>query len=87
MKTVLDAVPDISSYVIIAWRENNLSDAVEVKIACDGDAAKITAALRERFQGEIKVAPQITVAPPAEIEKLQLPDGVRKRRYFVDFRD
>ena len=87
MKTVLDAVPDISSYVIIAWRENNLSDAVEVKIACAGDAAKITAALRERFQGEIKVAPQITVAPPAEIEKLQLPDGVRKRRYFVDFRD
>lgn len=87
LKSVLDATPEISSYAIIARRENNLSDAVEVKIACAGDTAKITAALRERFQGEIKAAPQITAALPAEIEKLQLPDGARKRRYFVDLRD
>ena len=87
LKSVLDATPEISSYVIIARHENYLSDAVEVKIACAGDPAKITTFLRERFQGETKVAPQITAAPPAEIEKLQLPDGARKRRYFVDLRD
>ena len=73
--------------VIIARRENNLSDAVEVKIAGTGEAAKISATLKERFQGEAKVAPQVTAASAAEIEKLQLPDGARKRRYFVDLRD
>ena len=87
LKSVLDAAPEIVSYAIIARREDNLSDLVEVKIACPGDAAKISAALKERFQGEAKVAPQITVASTAEIEKLQLPDGARKRRYFVDLRD
>ena len=87
LKTILDATPEIASYAIIARRENNLADAVEVKIACAGDAAKISAALKERFQGEAKVAPQITAASAAEIEKLQLPDGARKRRYFVDLRD
>jgi hypothetical protein len=35
----------------------------------------------------VKVVPQINAASPAEIEKLQLPDGARKRRYFVDLRD
>ena len=87
LKTVLDATPEISSYVIIARRENNLSDAVEIKFSSAADPAKIIAALKEQFQGGVKVVPQITAASPAEIEKLQLPDGVRKRRYFVDLRD
>ena len=87
LKAVLDAVPEISSYAIIARRENNLSDAVEIKISSAADPAKVIAALKEQFQGAAKVIPQITAASPAEIEKLQLPDGARKRRYFVDLRD
>jgi hypothetical protein len=35
----------------------------------------------------VKVSPQITAASTAEIAKLQLPDGARKHRYFVDLRD
>jgi phenylacetate-CoA ligase len=87
LKTVLDAAPEITSYVIIARRETDLSDAVEIKFASAADPAKISAALKEQFQGAVKVVPQITAASAAEIEKLQLPDGVRKRRYFVDLRD
>jgi phenylacetate-CoA ligase len=86
-KAILDATPEIISYAIVARRENNLADAVEVKIACASDAAKISATLKERFQGEAKVIPQITVASVAEIEKLQLPDCARKRCYFVDLRN
>ena len=87
LKTILEARPEISSYVIIARRENNLSDTVEIKFCGGADPAKIIAALKEQFQGAAKVIPQITAASPAEIEKLQLPDGARKRRYFVDLRD
>jgi len=86
LKTILDGTPGISSYAILARREASLGDAVEVKIACAGDPAKIARALQERFQGEAKVAPQITAATAAEIDRLQLPDGARKRRYFVDLR-
>ena len=87
LKTVLDAAPEIAGYVIIARRETNRSDAVEIKFSCAGDPQRIIAALKEQFQGSVKVSPQITAAPAAEIEQLQLPDGARKRRYFVDLRD
>ena len=87
LKTVLDAAPEVASYVIIARRENNLADAVEVKFSSAGGRAGIIAALKEQFQGAVKVVPQIKAASQAEIECLQLPDGARKRRYFVDLRD
>jgi phenylacetate-CoA ligase len=86
LKAILDDTPEVSNYVIIARRERNLADAVEVKIACAGNAAKISSALEDRFQGEAKVVPEVTAAPPGEIERLQLPEGARKRRYFVDLR-
>ncbi|HPA18576.1 MAG TPA: AMP-binding protein [Verrucomicrobiae bacterium] len=86
LKTILDTTPEVSTYAIIARRENDLADTIEIKISCSGDAAKISAALRERFRGEIKVAPHITPATAAEIEELQLPPGARKRRYFADLR-
>jgi phenylacetate-CoA ligase len=87
LKTVLDAMPEIAAYVIVARRKDNLSDAVEIKFSSAADPAKIIPALKEEFQGRVKVVPQITAAAPAEIEHLQLPDGARKRRYFVDLRD
>jgi phenylacetate-CoA ligase len=87
LKSVLDATPEIFSYAIIARRENNLSDAVEIKFSSPADPAKIISALKEKFQGAVKVSPQITAASAAEIAKLQLPDGARKHRYFVDLRD
>lgn len=86
-KTVLDSVPEVASYAIIARRENALSDSVEVMVACSADSATVCALLRDRFQGEAKVAPQITVATAQDIEALQMPEGARKRRYFVDLRE
>jgi len=86
LKRVLDSAAGVSSYVLIARRENALSDCVEVKVACTDDPARVLAALKERFQGEAKVTPQLAAASAAEIESLQLPEGARKRRYFVDLR-
>ncbi len=86
LKAVLEAVPGVAAYAIIAQRESALCDAVEVRVACAVDSAPVIRELRERFQGEAKVTPQITLASPAEIEALQMPEGARKRRYFVDLR-
>jgi len=87
LKTVLDSAPGVSAYVLIARRESALSDCVEVKVACAEDPARVLAGLKERFQGTARVAPQLTAASAAEIEALQLPEGARKRRYFLDLRD
>jgi hypothetical protein len=83
---VLDSFPQISTYVIVARRGDNGADAVEVRLACGGDQDKALWVLRERFQGAVKVVPEITLAAPGEIEILQMPEGARKRRYFVDLR-
>ncbi|MEI7731122.1 MAG: AMP-binding protein [Verrucomicrobiota bacterium] len=86
LKTVLDGVPEVRSYAILARRDSPLSDHIEVRVAFAGDSRKISEVLRERFQGTAKVSPQITPATSEEIEALQLPHGARKRRYFVDLR-
>jgi phenylacetate-CoA ligase len=86
MKLVLESLPEISAYVILARRDAGGADAVEVRFACRGESARALHKLRERFQGAIKVVPEITLANRAEIEKLQMPEGARKRRYFVDLR-
>ena len=43
LKAVLDAAPEISIYVIIARRDSDLSDPVEVRLACAADPAKTIA--------------------------------------------
>jgi hypothetical protein len=83
---VLDSVPEVAAYVIIARRHNELSDLVEVRFACQGESARTVRTLEERFQGEAKVRPEIALAAAEEIESLQLPAGERKRRFFVDLR-
>jgi phenylacetate-CoA ligase len=87
LKAVLDAAPEVQAYVIIARRGGDGSDLVEVRLACAGTTKTILGRLREQFQGAAKVTPELILAALAEIESLQLPEGTRKRRFFVDLRD
>jgi phenylacetate-CoA ligase len=86
LQRVLDSVPEVAAYVIIARRHDELSDLVEVRFSCRDESARTLRTLEERFQGEAKVRPAIALAPAEEIESLQLPAGARKRRFFVDLR-
>lgn len=86
LQSVLAAVDGVTAYVIVARRGEDLSDHVEVRVACRREPDAVLRDLRERFRGEIKVVPEIRVATAAEIEALQMPDGARKRRVFVDER-
>lgn len=72
----------VEKFVIVARRENELSDAVEVLVGGDVKPA----ALREAMQARARIAPQIRRVSLAEIEKWQLPPDARKRRTFVDLR-
>jgi len=79
---VLEQARGVEAFVILARRESELSDAVEVLVAGDFDAV----ALREMFQSRARIVPQIRAATRDEIEGLQLPPNARKRRTFVDLR-
>lgn len=83
---VLDRMTAVGSYVIVARRGEDLSDRVEVQVAVRGEPEPVLRNLREQFQGEARVIPELTVATPDSIEALQMPEGARKRRTFVDLR-
>lgn len=82
LQAVLEQTSGVESFVIIARKESELSDSVEVLV--QGSVA--VEALREALQARAKIAPQIRHATRAEIEALQLPPAARKRRMFVDLR-
>jgi phenylacetate-CoA ligase len=82
LAAVLEQSADVGNFVIIARKEDELSDSIEVLV--EGDAAP--SGLREALQARTKTAPQIRRASHAEIEALQMPPQARKRRTFVDLR-
>lgn len=86
LQSVLDSFPNVESYVILARSASALSDSIEVVIHCQRDEDGTVALLREAFRGRAKVVPEIRCADKASIDKLQMPEGVRKRRFFVDLR-
>lgn len=86
LKAILDSTEGVGAYVIVAHRDGPLSDRLEVKLTFRGDPDRVRRELTERFRGEAKVAPVISETSGAEVEALQMPDGARKRRYFVDRR-
>ena len=82
LTAVLEQSAGVDAFVIIARKESELSDAIEVLI--HGEAS--VSVLRETFQARAKIAPQIRTATREEIELLQMPPTARKRRTFVDLR-
>lgn len=82
LAAVLEQRADVESFVIMARKESELSDAVEVLV----HGSALVAELREAFQARARITPQIRHATREEIEALQLPPQARKRRTFVDLR-
>lgn len=82
LAAVLEAAEGVELFVIVARKEDELSDAIEVLV----HGAASVATLREAMQARAKIAPQIRQAAREEIEALQMPPQARKRRTFVDLR-
>ncbi|HEX3889931.1 MAG TPA: AMP-binding protein [Verrucomicrobiae bacterium] len=82
LASVLEVTANVEAFVIIARKESELSDSIEVLVH---GAAKIET-LRDALQARAKIAPQVRHATREEIEMLQMPPQARKRRTFVDLR-
>ncbi len=82
LAAVLEESAGVEAFVIIARKDTELSDALEVLV--HGPASVET--LREALQARSKISPPVRRATREEIEALQLPPQARKRRTFVDLR-
>ena len=82
LASVLEETKGVKNFVIIARKENELSDSIEILIH---GTAKIES-LRDALQARAKIAPQVRRVTREEIESLQMPPQARKRRTFVDLR-
>jgi len=82
LAAVLEESEGVESFVVLARKESELSDAIEVLVHGSVSVAR----LREVMQARAKIAPQIREASREEIESLQMPPQARKRRTFVDLR-
>jgi len=82
LTAVLEQTSGVESFVIVARKESDLSDSIEVLV--NGSAS--AAALRDAFQARARTAPMIRHTSREEIETLQMPPQARKRRTFVDLR-
>jgi phenylacetate-CoA ligase len=82
LASVLEETVNVEAFVIIARKENELSDSIEILFH---GSAKIET-LRDALQARAKIAPQVRHVSLAEIEALQMPPQARKRRTFVDLR-
>ena len=82
LAAVLEESEGVESFVVIARKESELSDAVEVLVHGSVSVPRLREALRART----KIVPQIRQATREEIESLQMPPQARKRRTFVDLR-
>jgi phenylacetate-CoA ligase len=82
LASVLEETESVEAFVIIARKESELSDSIEVLVH---GSAKVEM-LRDALQARSKIAPQVRQATRKEIEALQMPPLARKRRTFVDLR-
>ncbi len=82
LTAVLEQTAGVESFVIVARKESELSDSIEVLVHGSASAA----ALRDAFQARARTIPVIRHASRDEIETLQMPPQARKRRTFVDLR-
>jgi len=82
LATVLEETDGVETFVVIARKESELSDAIEVLV----HGSVSVSALHEVLQARAKIAPQIRPASREEIEALQMPSTARKRSTFVDLR-
>ena len=82
LAAVLEESEGVESFVVLARKESELSDSIEVLV----HGSVSVSGLREVMQARTKIVPQIREATREEIESLQMPPQARKRRTFVDLR-
>ncbi|MHB1767586.1 MAG: phenylacetate--CoA ligase family protein [Phycisphaerae bacterium] len=82
----LSSIAEVQDYAVVAHREHDLSDRVELHVCLTRNTASIRDRLALRVRALLKVHPKITVASIAAIRQLQSTANPRKPARFIDHR-
>ena len=82
---VMDEMAEVEDYVIIVTSKHDMSDHVEIQL-CFRSSHDLTAMVKERLKGQLKVSPELTLSNPAEILKIKSSVSERKKTKIVDQR-
>ncbi len=82
----LSAIPDVRDYAVVAYREHDLSDRVELHVCLNRNTALIRDRVAQRVRALLKVHPTIHIAGIGAIRELQSAANPRKPARFIDHR-
>ncbi len=88
---VLDNVEYIDNYYVVVDTDENGNDDIVIYIGCRAEhqsaGENIQKELKDRFRAKLRVAPNVTLADPEEIKKVNANDVNRKPVKFIDKRN
>lgn len=82
----MNAISEVRDYAVVAYREHDLSDRMELHVCLTRNTAHIRERLAQRTRALLKVQPNIIVTGLDAIRKLQSLTNPRKPSRFVDRR-
>lgn len=82
---VLDAIPEVGEYYVVAASDFDLADQIAVHVAVR-DAACTAAAIGEKLQARLRVLPRVVVEDPEAVRRRVYAGHSRKPIRFVDER-
>ena len=86
VQRALEAIPQVTEFVMIATSSDPLSDHLEVVAAVTREAHEAERRIETHLQGEIKVTPAVRIASIEEVTGLRGDGSLRKKRVFIDRR-
>lgn len=86
IENTLLEIEGIENYVIEAYTGNDQADHVIVKIGSNNGGASLKETIIENIRAKVRVAPQVQIMLPQEVEKILYEGGRRKPMTFIDRR-
>ncbi len=81
----MEEMTEVEDYVVIITSTYDMSDCIEIKL-CFRSSQDLTALVKERLKGQLKISPELTLSSPAEIMMIKSSVSERKKTKIIDRR-
>jgi len=84
---ILDNIPYIKNYYVEVYTNEIGTDEIIINAGTTQNIAELEKDIKDHFRARLRVAPQVKFHAPADIAKVQFPEGNRKAIKFIDNRN
>jgi phenylacetate-CoA ligase len=82
---IMDEMTEVEDYVVIITSAHDMSDYIEIQL-CFRSSHDLTAMVKERLKGQLKISPELTLSSATEIMQIKSSVSERKKTKIVDRR-